>query len=276
MAEERRIQKQYLLASDFDHTLSFNDSGVILSEMLGIDGFQAKIAEISRKNFIQQGGELSYLLLHDPEYRQVRSHHLIAVGKKIRLKANIRLVSQLLNSLDGYRFGFYVISAAPEEVIQSALEGIVPPENIYGTRLNYNEAGEVCGIERVCAGYGKVTVLDELQSSMKLGRDQVVYMGDGSSDIHVMLHVNRYDGLTIAVSEAKHISQIAKRTVLSDDSLSVLVPILEEILGWQSSRIRALFEAHGFTVQEWDKVKTDWLTIEPMDARETAELQVTQ
>lgn len=273
MAEEKRISKHYLLASDFDHTLSFNDSGVILSELLGIEGFQAKIAEISRKNFIQQGGELSYLLLHDPEYKQVRASHLIEVGKKIRLKPNIRLVSQLLNSLDGYRFSLYVISAAPEEVIQSALEGIVPPENIYGTRLRYDEAtGEVCAIDRVCAGFGKVAVLDELQSGLKLGRDQVVYIGDGSSDIHVMLHVNRYDGLTIAVSEAKYISQIAKRTVLSEDALSVLVPILEEIAGWQSNRIRALFEAHGFTVQEWDKVKTDWLTIEPIDTGDTAQL----
>jgi HAD superfamily phosphoserine phosphatase-like hydrolase len=275
MAEERRISKHYLLASDFDHTLSFNDSGVVLSELLGIEGFQSKIAEISRKNFIQQGGELSYLLLHDPEYKQVRSHHLVEVGKKIRLKANIRLVSHLLNSLDGYRFSLYVISAAPEEVIQSALEGIVPPENIYGTKLRYDEStGEICGIDRVCAGFGKVAVLDELQSGLKLGRDQVVYIGDGSSDIHVMLHVNRYDGLTIAVSEAKYISQIAKRTVLSEDALSVLVPILEELAGWQSPRIRALFEAHGFTVQEWDKVKTDWLTIEPMSAMDS--LMVTQ
>ena len=273
MAEEKRISKHYLLASDFDHTLSFNDSGVILSELLGIEGFQAKIAEISRKNFIQQGGELSYLLLHDPEYKQVRASHLVEVGKKIRLKPNIRLVSQLLNSLDGYRFSLYVISAAPEEVIQSALEGIVPPENIYGTRLRYDEVtGEVCAIDRVCAGFGKVAVLDELQSGLKLGRDQVVYIGDGSSDIHVMLHVNRYDGLTIAVSEAKYISQIAKRTVLSEDALSVLVPILEEIAGWQSNRIRALFEVHGFTVQEWDKVKTDWLTIEPIDTGDTAQL----
>ena len=275
MAEEKRLSKHFLLASDFDHTLSFNDSGVVLSELLGIEGFSAKIAEISRKNFIQQGGELSYLLLHDPEYKQVRAHHLVEVGKKIRLKANIRLVSHLLNSLDGYRFSFYVISAAPEEVIQSALEGIVPRENIFGTRLRYDEhTGEICGIDRVCAGFGKVAVVDELQSGLKLGRDQVVYIGDGSSDIHVMLHVNRYDGLTIAVSEAKYISQIAKRTVLSEDALSVLVPILEEIAGWQSSRIRALFEAHGFTVQEWDKVKTDWLTIEPMDS--TASFSVTQ
>jgi HAD superfamily phosphoserine phosphatase-like hydrolase len=275
MAEEKRLSKHFLLASDFDHTLSFNDSGVVLSELLGIEGFSAKIAEISRKNFIQQGGELSYLLLHDPEYKQVRAHHLVEVGKKIRLKSNIRLVSHLLNSLDGYRFSFYVISAAPEEVIQSALEGIVPRENIFGTRLRYDEhTGEICGIDRVCAGFGKVAVVDELQSGLKLGRDQVVYIGDGSSDIHVMLHVNRYDGLTIAVSEAKYISQIAKRTVLSEDALSVLVPILEEIAGWQSSRIRALFEAHGFTVQEWDKVKTDWLTIEPMDS--TASFSVTQ
>jgi len=32
--------KHYLLASDFDQTLSFNDSGLVLSELLGISGFQ--------------------------------------------------------------------------------------------------------------------------------------------------------------------------------------------------------------------------------------------
>ncbi len=270
MAEERRVAKHLLLASDFDHTLSFNDSGVVLSELLGIQGFREKIAEVSRKNFIQQGGELTYLLLHDPEYRQVRREHLIEVGKRIRLKSNIHLLSQLLNSLDGFRCTFNVISAAPEEVIQSALADIVPAENIFGTKLVYHaQTGEITGIQRVCAGFGKVAVLDELVSAVKIGRDQVVYVGDGSSDIHVMLHVNRYDGLTIAVSEAKYISQIAKRTVLSDDALSVIVPILEDIAGWNPNRIRALFEAHGFTVQEWDKVRTDWLTIEPVATAES-------
>jgi HAD superfamily phosphoserine phosphatase-like hydrolase len=269
VAEEKKISKHYLFASDFDHTLSFNDSGVVLSELLGITGFKEKIAEVSRKNFIQQGGELSYLLLHDPEYRQVRREHLIEVGKQIRLKPNIHLLSQVLNSLENFRFTFCVLSAAPEEVIQSALEGMLPPENIHGTKLRYShETGEICGMERVCAGFGKVAVLDELLSDMKISRDQVVYVGDGSSDIHVMLHVNRRDGLTIAVSEAKYISQIAKRTVLSEDALSVLVPILEEFANWSPNQIRALFEAHGFSVQEWDKVKTDWLTIEPMSTQE--------
>jgi hypothetical protein len=41
----------------------------------------------------------------------------------------------------------------------------------------------------------------------------------------------------------------------------VLIPILEEIVGWNSTRIRALFESQGLLLQEWDKVRTDSLRI---------------
>jgi hypothetical protein len=40
----RGAGKRYLLASDFDQTLSFNDSGIVLSEMLGISGFGERCA----------------------------------------------------------------------------------------------------------------------------------------------------------------------------------------------------------------------------------------
>ena len=257
-----RFVKHYLLASDFDQTLSFNDSGVILSELLGASGFREKVAGLSRIHLVQQGGELAYLLLHDPEYRRVRREHLVETGKRIRLKQNIRLLPQMLEGLDGLRFSFYVISAAPEEVIQSALEGIVPPDHIFGTQFHYDpSSGEIQSILRVPAGYGKVAVLEELRSQLEITTNQLVYVGDGTSDIHVMLHVSRHEGLTIAVSEAKYVAHIARRTVLSDDALSVLVPILEEIGGWDAAQIRALFEAHGFAVQEWNKVRTDSVTI---------------
>src|SRR6202051_3197773 len=147
--------KHYLLASDFDQTLSFNDSGLVLSQLIGASDFTEKVNGLSRMHFIQQGGELAYLLLHDPEYRCVRREHLVEVGKQIRLKSNIRLLSQLLDKIDGYHFSFYVISAAPEEVIQSALEGIVPHDHIYGTRFQYDDSsGEIKSIVRVRAGYG--------------------------------------------------------------------------------------------------------------------------
>ena len=257
------MTRHHLLVSDFDQTLSFNDSGRMLSEMLGIAGFDEKVAGLSRLNLVQEGAELTYLLRHDPEYRRVRREDLVAVGRTIRLKRNIALLAALLrDGLDELRCDFFVVSAAPEDIVLAALDGIVPADHVIGTRLRFDEAtGEIAGVERVAAGYGKVAAVEALRTALGVPRERVVYVGDGSSDLHVMLHVNRGDGLTIAASEARVIAQLARRTVISDDALSVLVPILEEIGGCDPARIRAIFEAHGLTIQEWDRVRTDWVTI---------------
>jgi len=260
--------KHYIFASDFDQTLTFNDSGYVLSELVGIptEEFERKAQGMAKLNLVQQGAELAYLLLHDPEFRsRVRKEHLYEVGKHIRLKKNIELLYQILeNKIDGYQFDFYVLSAAPVEVIHSALEGIVPKDHIYGREFLYTVDGEIDTITHTTAGYGKVAVLDQLQTQLKVGPDHIVYTGDGSSDLHVMLHVNERDGFTIAVSEAKHVSQIAKRTVLSSNALAVLAPILEDIVGWKRLKIRQFFESYGMLIQEWDSVRTDWLTLRPV------------
>jgi HAD superfamily phosphoserine phosphatase-like hydrolase len=262
--------KRYLFASDFDRTLSFNDSGYVLSELLGIPTaeFERKASGMARLNLVQQGAELAYQLLHDPQFRsRVRKEHLYQVGKRMRLKQNIELLYEILDhGIEGYHFDFYVLSAAPTEVIQSALEGIVPADHIYGTEFQYSSSGEIERIVRATAGYGKVAVLDQLQASLQLGPDHIIYVGDGSSDVHVMLHVNVRDGFTIAVSETKHVAQIARRTVLSDNVVSILVPILEKIVGWQRPQIREFFESHGFLVQEWESVRTDWVTLRAASA----------
>jgi len=80
------MRKYYLLVSDFDQTLSFNDSGLVLAEMLGIPDFQEKVANLSRLNLVQSGAELTYLLRHDPDFRRVREDYLVEVGRQIRLK----------------------------------------------------------------------------------------------------------------------------------------------------------------------------------------------
>lgn len=269
-----RPLRRYIFASDFDQTLTFNDSGYVLAEMVGIpvDEFERKAKGMAKINLVQQGAELAYLLLHDPEFRaKVRKEHLYEVGKRIRLKGEIPLLYQILKSgINGYEFDFYVLSAAPREVILSALEGVVPPDHIFGTEFVYQASGEIDSIVRATAGYGKVAVLDSLLEQQVAGPDHVIYTGDGSSDIHVMLHINARDGLTIAVSESRHISQIAKRTVLSSSALAVLAPILEEVAGWERYRIRAFFEGQGMLIQEWERVRTDWLTLkaatEPAEA----------
>jgi HAD superfamily phosphoserine phosphatase-like hydrolase len=267
--------KEFLFASDFDQTLTFNDSGYVLAEVVGIptEEFERRAAGMARLNLVQQGAELAYLLLHDPEFRgRVRKEHLYEVGKRIRLKENIALLYQILeDGIPGFHFDFYVLSGAPVEIVHSALEGIVPKEHIFGTEFLYKESGEIATITRATAGYGKVFVLDQLQTRAQIGPDHIVYVGDGSSDVHVMLHINTRDGYTIAVSEARHVSQVAKRTILSTSALAVLAPILEDIAMWPRPRIRAFFESYGVMIQEWDRMRTDWLTLRSV-AQESMEV----
>src|ERR1019366_7276468 len=54
--------------------------------------------------------------------------------------------------------------------------------------------------------------------------------------------------------------------VRSGDALSVLVPVLEDVLGWNSSRIRSFFAANGFELREWEKVRTDTITLSAMES----------
>jgi phosphoserine phosphatase len=254
--------KHFLLASDFDQTLSFNDSGIVLSEILGVAGFADKVEGLRRSNLVHQGGELAYLIRHDPEFRSVRAEHLVEAGRRVRLKNHIaQLVEFLERGIDGYRFSFYVVSAAPREVIESALDGIVPADHIYGTEFDYDTgSNEIRSVRQVPAGYGKVAVLEAIERRLEITPERTIYVGDGSSDVHVMLHVNNRDGFTIAVSENRLLSRIARRTVLSDSALSVLVPVLRRI-GWQSPAIRAVFDSFGLPLREWERVRTDWLTI---------------
>src|SRR5919206_3125111 len=177
------MRRHYLLVSDFDQTLSFDDSGIVLSDILGISGFQEKVGGLSRLNLVQEGAELTYLLRHDPEFRRARREHLTEVGKRVRLKRNIGLLMEFLDhGIDGYHFDFYVVSAAPEEVVLSALEGVVPPDHIIGTRFTYDsQSGEIQSIVRVPAGYGKVAAVAELPGRLRAPRERGGFRGDGGT-----------------------------------------------------------------------------------------------
>jgi len=255
--------KRFLLASDFDQTLSFNDSGLELSELLGVHGFEQKVAGLAQSHLVQQGGELAYLIRHDPEFRGVRRQHLVEAGRRVKLKRGLgNFVEFLQRGVDGHVFEFNVVSAAPREVVVSALDGIVAPENIFGTEFDYDpQTGEVRSIRRVSAGYGKVAVLEELGQRLDITTDRMIYVGDGSSDIHVMLHVNNGDGFTIAVSENRQLARIARSTVLSDHAGSVLVPILDQVLGLGGAQIRAHLESTGLVLDEWQRARTDRVQI---------------
>jgi phosphoserine phosphatase len=263
VGQERHVydsgrRKHFLVASDFDQTLSFNDSGLVLSEILGIPGFVDKVEGLARSHLVQQGGELAYLIRHDPEFRGVRRDHLAEAGSRVRLKQGIPALLEFLDrELDGCRFSFFVISAAPREIVEAALGPAVPRHRIHATEFDYDDGtGEVRAIRRVPAGYGKVAVIEDLRRRLGVPPERVIYIGDGASDIHVMLHVNHHDGFTIAVSEHPQLTRIARSTVLSDSAFSVLVPLLAQLFRREAPEIRTICEVHGLTLQDWGQSST--------------------
>ncbi len=62
--------------------------------------------------------------------------------------------------------------------------------------------------------------------------------------------------------------------MLSTSALAVLAPILEEVVGWERSRIRTFFEANGMLIQEWERVRTDWLTVRAAAADDSEPVSV--
>jgi hypothetical protein len=111
------MPRNFLLASGFDRTLSFNDSGVVLSELIGFHGSYDKIKDLAEINLVQQDAELRDLILHDPDFRRVRREHLVETGRRIRLK-DVVLFARVLDNLGERRkFNFKVISAARQKII---------------------------------------------------------------------------------------------------------------------------------------------------------------
>lgn len=258
------MKKKILFASDFDKTLSVGDIGYILNAKLGVSAeqFDQKIEEIKRRNIVQLGGELAHLIIRDPDYAgKVSKDLLYEVGKEVELKKGVaELMKILAEGIENCHFSTYIVSAAPKECIEKAVEHIFPAENVYGTTFIYKN-GIVQDVERTNAGHAKVSTLDMLKQKENVTRYAIIYVGDGSSDVHVMLHVMSYQGYTITVSPAPYMGHICRRSVISDNALSILVPILEDLFKYDEGKVRKFFEDRKHVILEWNRADTEWLDI---------------
>lgn len=258
------MKKKILFASDFDKTLSVGDVGYILSSKLGVSAqaFEQKIEDIKRRNIVQLGGELAHLIVRDPDYAgKVTKTLLYEAGKEVKLKKGVSDLMKILSSgIDNYEFSPYIVSAAPKECVEKAVEHIMPADKVYGTDFIYKN-DIVQDIERANAGHAKVATIDMLKEKENVPRDAIVYVGDGSSDVHVMLHILSYNGYPITVSPAPYMGHICRRSVISDNVLSILVPILMDILKYDQEKVRLYFEGMAHPILEWNRADTEWLNV---------------
>jgi len=109
--------KRYLFASDFDQTLTFNDTGYVLSELVGIPTaeFERKATGMASSTWSSKAR--SYPTFCCTTRNSVRACAASTSSKSASASASKKIlsccISMLENGIEGYHFDFYVLSAAP-------------------------------------------------------------------------------------------------------------------------------------------------------------------
>ena len=105
--------------------------------------------------------------------------------------------------------------------------------------------------------------LERVSEIVPTGR---MYVGDGSSNMHVMLHVNNRDGLATPSRRTSAFPASRDTTVLSDNAFSVLVPrCSSRSSAGRRRRSDELFDSYGLSLHGWEKAHTDWVTVRDVE-----------
>lgn len=256
---------KYVIISDFDKTLTYGDSGMLLfREKNKEEEFKLKIEELRKKGLCNLGAELSYLLKH--EYSSlITKSDLINIGKKVKKKDGLEKFLEILNSgliepknrrdkKFKLNISFYVVSAAPYEIVKSSLRGLVSEDHIFATKFIF-DSDKIKDIEKVYAGNAKVDAIKEIAEREICPLSNLIYVGDGSSDIYAMHFIKQKEGYSISVSMSETIGAIANKTVISNNVTAILVPILKDIFGYSNLEIKDLFEEFNIPIKEWSTIE---------------------
>jgi len=157
----------------------------------------------------------------------VRREHLVESAKRIRLKENMSCCTRCWKAASRVPLRFLRALRSSGGSIHSRSEACAD-ESHPGHGVQVTASGEIDSITAGAAGYGKVAALNQIAGQSAGWAGTRGLLGDGSSDLHVMLQVNGNDGYTIAVSDSKNVTQIAKRTVLSTNALRFWRPSLKK------------------------------------------------
>lgn len=237
---------------DFDETLTPKDSFAVLLESCGFD------PEAFKKNRVQaltdQGWEKylarAYTLVKEAQQRagSITKDKLAEVGRNIQLyKGTEDLFARLQRRIHGISedidLEFYLISGGFADIPRNT--AIAKDfKQMWGCELHYNEAGAVEFIKRQMTHTEKTRYLYYLSEGIKesdndkdliynyssrqtkdlhVPLSQVVYVGDGASDVPCFDAINQYGGMAIgiypegsSVEDWKYMENISEEQRLSN------------------------------------------------------------
>ena len=98
-------------------------------------------------------------------------------------------------------------------------------EQVYATTFNYDAGGKVEGINHLISSFGKVEIIKEILALNSYAIDDcsdVIYVGDGITDVYAMEYVKKNGGISILLYsdlKTKNIKRIMKK-----NAVNILIP----------------------------------------------------
>ncbi len=246
----KSISNYIAIVFDFDETLIPNDSfNVLLQDcQIDIDSFSNKRV----KPLVTDGWDKylarAYCLVQESQQRQknkITKNKLIEVGKKLKLHDGVTAIFARLQQRakeNEVELEFYLISGGLIDLASSTSIAKYF-KKMWGCELHYNDRGEIDFLKKQMTHTEKTRYLyylskgidkenerdliynyqDFPNDKIRIPLSQVVYVGDGTSDIPCFTVINQYGGIAIGVypqnrnaHEWKHRENISSSQKLSN------------------------------------------------------------
>ena len=234
MRSTKSYSSRIAIAFDFDETLIPDDSFKVLLQDCQIDvaSFIENRVQPLRDNGWDKYLARAYCLIKESQQRQngdkITKNRLIELGKKLKLYDEVtemfdRLRQQAAKIDDEIELEFYLISGGFIDIPRHT--PIAKHfKRMWGCEFQYSDRGEIEFLQRQMTSTEKTRYLYYLSKGIDKENDkdliynyqdlppdeiyvplnQVIYVGDGASDIPCFTVINQYGGIAIGIYSQSH------------------------------------------------------------------------
>ena len=219
------MKSKKIIIYDFDGTLTpYPVPRFEILEKCGIKGEGINEFYVQVKNKAPTKNIDLYQALYETYFETIKSNGFKLVDSNLSLGCNNvtynKGVHEFLSSLQENGIKNYLLSSGLK-VFLDKVEVADFFAKIYATTFNYNEHQEVNGIKYLMSDKNKVDVIKEIISENNYDKDDcsdIIYIGDGLTDIFAMEYVKKNNGVTIFVyydENSKELKMIQEKDVVT-------------------------------------------------------------
>lgn len=231
------------LMYDFDKTLSTTDmQNYSFIPKLGLTPaeFWGKTEEFAKKHRVERILAYMYVMIDEANKKGIKltRKFLNECGKGIKFYPGVETWFKRINDYgekQGVKIEHYLVSSGTKEIVEGC-KIFKEFKEVYGCEYFYNKSGEACWpklainftqktqyffrISKGATGINDDSGVNQKTDVHRIPYENIIYMGDGMTDIACMTLVKKNDGTSIAIYPEKESNKV--KQILLDNRVNCI------------------------------------------------------